>query len=141
MAGPLVECGVDKRNIDLYAPGQWAVYGGSLAVRPEPTAHNVPNCAYHVKLNGGTVFYATDTNSLEGMEARFYDLYMVEANYTEAEIVERIRRKQEAGEFCHEWAALDFHLSREKADDWLYRNMGPNSRYVYLHEHQERIFV
>lgn len=137
LVGELAEL-VELRNIDLYEPGREARYGAELAVTPFLLAHNVPNCGHLVRMCGKTVFYATDTNSLEGIEAKGCDLYMIEANYGEAEIVERIRRKQEAGEYCHEWDVLKNHLSKEKADDFLYRNMGPNSRYVYLHGHEEK---
>jgi hypothetical protein len=84
-----------------------------------------------------SAFYATDTNNLDGIEALNYDLYLVEANYDEIEIKARIQEKQECGEYCHEWDVLKNHLSKEKANDWLYKNMGINSEYVYLHEHED----
>lgn len=136
LAGDLLDS-VEPKNIDVYTPGGCFVYRDFCTIKPEKTIHNVENCAYHIWRGKESLFYVTDTNSLNGIEVKGYDLYMIEANYTEAEIVERIRRKQDAGEYCHEWDVLQNHLSKEKADDWLYRNMGPNSRYVYLHEHCE----
>jgi len=139
----LLECGVSKGRIDVYDLGISVFYGEGLPVAVEafPLRHDALNCGYrlHVRFGAqGRVFYATDTNSLDGIEAKGYDLYMVEANYGEVEILERIRRKQETGEYCHEWGVLENHLSREKAEDWLYKNMGPGSRYILLHEHEER---
>lgn len=134
----LLDCGVAKRNIDVYQCGIAFVYSGFCTIKPEKLLHNVPNCGYHIWKGAEALFYATDTNSLKGTEARDYDLYMIEANYEEEEIMERIQRKQEAGEYCHEWDVLKNHLSKEKADDWLYSQMGARSRYVYLHEHEER---
>lgn len=130
---------VEPKQIDLYEMDEYFSYGAQFAIRPFALVHNVPNCGYKIHVGAGEsmLFYATDTNTLDHIEAKNYDLYLVEANYTEAEITERIRRKQESGEHCYEWAALENHLSREKCDDWLYRNMGANSRYVYLHEHEE----
>ena len=61
---------------------------------------------------------------------------MIEANHTRAGIEARIEEKRAAGEFSYEWAAAQNHLSREQAEDWLYQQMGPNSRYVFLHQHQ-----
>jgi hypothetical protein len=72
------------------------------------------------------------------VEAKNYDLYMVEANHERAEIEARIAEKQAAGEFAYELAAAKNHLSREQALDWLYQNMGPDSQYVFLHQHRDR---
>jgi hypothetical protein len=137
LVGHLVECGVEKRRIDVFNEGVWLFYGEPfpVTVYMSPTVHNVRNCAWHISIGGKWVFYATDTNSLDTIAAKGYALYLVEANYGETEIVERIRQKESAGIYCHEWDVLNNHLSREKADNWLYSNMGPTSRYVYLHEH------
>ena len=137
MVAPLMECGVDKRRIDVIDSAHFTKYSPELSVYADPLLHDVPNTAWHVYINGEKILYATDTNSMDGIEAKGYDLYLIEANYSENEIVERIRRKQENGEYCHEWDVLNNHLSREKAEDWLYKNMGPHSQYVFLHEHEE----
>ncbi len=139
LVAPLIECEVAPHKIDLLQEGEAICYGqDSPSIESVTLVHNVPNCGWKVHFpNHSHLFYATDTNVLDGIEARNYDLYMVEANYSEAEIAERIRRKQDAGEYCHEWDVLQNHLSREKADNWLYQNMGPGSVYVYLHEHEE----
>ena len=136
MVGPLL---VDKRRIDVISPynsDDAALYKGLAVVRPEFIPHNVPNCAWHIEHGGERLFYATDTGTLDGIEARGYDLYMIEANHTRAGIEARIEEKRAAGEFSYEWAAAQNHLSREQAEDWLYQQMGPNSRYVFLHQHQ-----
>lgn len=144
MVGPLLEAGVDKRRIDVIRPdkpGETShamIYNGLAIVRPEPLEHNVPNCGWHIEHGHERLFYATDTGTLDGIEARDYDLYMVEANHTRAELAARIEAKRAAGEFSYEWAAAQNHLSREQAEDWLYQQMGPHSRYVFLHQHQER---
>lgn len=136
LVAPLLQCGVDKSQIDVYTPGGCFVYKGFCTIKPERMMHNVPNCGYHIWQGDKATFYATDTNSMTHVEAKDYDLYMLEANYDESEIVERIREKQAVGVFCHEYKVLDNHLSREKADNWLYSQMNPNSRYVYLHQHE-----
>ena len=138
LVADVVACGVDKRKIDLLEMGIYRSFG-SFYVLPVPLAHNVPNCGYKIHFKGGgSVFYATDTNSLEGIEAKGYSIYFVEANYAEEEIVERIKAKQDEGKYCHEWDVLKYHLSYEKAMDWIYKNAGPNSEYVLLHRHEER---
>lgn len=130
-------CDVDARCIDVYEPDNvFYPYSNGIGIEPFSLKHNVPNCGYKIMLNNGErMLYATDTNSMDNIVAANFDLYMIEANYTESDIVERIKAKQSLGEYCHEWNVLNNHLSREKADNWLYANMGPNSQYIYMHEH------
>jgi len=137
----LIECGVLIKNIDVLKPDQRVSYSFTLSVCPFLLKHDVPNCGYslyiHDNETGGPagVFYATDCNNLDGITAKGYSLYLIEANYSEDEIVERIRGKEETGEHVYEWGVLNNHLSREKAENWLYQNMDQHSRYVFLHEH------
>lgn len=140
MAGPLLEAGVDRRVIDVYEPGKKYGYASlGLFVRPETLFHNVPNIGYHLTMKSGErAFYATDTGTLAGIEAKGYDWYFVEANHTEAEIAARIAEKRAAGEFIYEYKAAQNHLSREQAENWLYQQMGPKSQYVFLHQHQDK---
>lgn len=137
MVGHLLNAGVDKRVIDVLTPKSCAVYGGGCTVIPEPLFHNVPNCGYHIYMDGERLFYATDTGTLDGIEAKGYDLYLVEANHTKADIAARAAEKQARGEYAYEFRAAENHLSREQTEDWLYQNMGPLSRYAFLHGHEE----
>lgn len=107
-------------------------------VIPVGLAHDVPNFGYKLFFNGGKAFYATDTATLSGVQARSYDLYLVEANYEDSELNARLDAKMEAGQFAYEWRVKNSHLSKKQTDDWLYRNMGPQSEYVYLHCHKDR---
>ena len=81
------------------------------------------------------MFYATDTATMDGIEAKGYDLYMIEANHVKAELEARRDAKVAAGEYAYEFNAARNHMSQEQAEDWLYQQMGPNSRYVFLHQH------
>jgi hypothetical protein len=130
------KCGVDIRTIDVFECGIWNGYNGLAMFKYEKVPHNVDNCAYHIHGHGWKAFYVTDANDISHIEAKDYDLYLVEANHTEAEILERIRTKQETGEYCYEWDALRNHLSIDKALNWLYANMGSFSKYVLLHQHE-----
>lgn len=140
MARPLVRAGVKPENIDVLECDGTAYAYGVCNVVPVLLHHDVPNCGYKIEFPSDykKVFYATDTGNLNGISAKNYDLYMIEANYGEQEIRERIAAKKEAGEFVYERRALEYHLSREACDDFIYRNIGPNGEYVYLHEHVER---
>ena len=136
--GPLLKAGVDKRSIVLIKPGRWYQCGFCIQFKAEIIPHDVENCGYHLKLDYETAFYATDTSTLDHIEAKGYDLYLIEANHTSAEIEERIADKLARGEFAYEARAARTHLSREQALNWLARNARPNSKYVFLHQHREK---
>lgn len=136
MVEPLLGAGVDKKNIDVYTPEFLFVYPSVASIRPCALSHDVPNCGYHIYKDDEILFYATDTGTLDGIEAKNYDLYLIEANHTRAELETRVAEKKERGEFAYETRAAANHLSREQAEDWLYQNMGANSQYVFLHQHE-----
>ena len=142
MTQNLLDCGVKPTNIDVYEIGMGYWYGlllgNDVRIRPERLAHNVPNCGYHISVGRDKLFYATDTGTLDGIKARGYDLYLVEANHREEELQARAEAKLEAGEFAYETAAAENHLSYEKAIEWLQENMGPSSIWVPMHGHKER---
>lgn len=135
MVAPLVDAGVPPRMIDIAEIE--LRYDGFSLLRPVPVLHNVPNCAWRISQSGEWIFYATDCASLEGITAKNYDLYMIEANHKQEEIDARIAVKLAAGEYPYELEAKRNHLSQEQALDWLAKNMGPNSKYVFLHQHKE----
>ena len=132
---PLLDCGVSRRVIDVYEMGRAYDYG-QVKVEPFFLIHNVDNCGYKVIFKDCKVVYATDTSSLTGIVAKNYDLYLIEANYTDEDIERRIREKQKRGEYAYEVEARRHHLSQSRCDDWLYQNMGSQSRYVYMHQHR-----
>lgn len=137
MVEPLVEAGVDKRVIDVFDPDCDYWYG-LLHLSPVQLVHDAPNCGWRAGVDGEKIFYATDTGTLDGIEAKNYDLYLIEANYAKVDIEERIREKHAAGEFSYEYRAAANHLSEEQAIEWLHQNMGPNSKFVFLHQHKEK---
>lgn len=111
----------------------------NFMVIPFRLKHDVPNQGYKIHFDSGEkIFFATDTGSLDGIEAPNYDLYLVEANYTEADIRRRIWEKEVEGVYCYEYKARRNHLSKEACDAWLYSQMGSRSRYVYMHQHVEK---
>lgn len=136
---PLVDAGVNPSNIDILS--DTAIYNyGFVKIRPVILVHNVPNCGYKLQFAcpEAKVFYATDTNNLNGIEAKNYDLYLIEANYEDADIQARIAAKKETGEYAYEQQVLNNHLSKAKCDDFIYKNIGPRGEYVYLHTHKDR---
>ncbi len=132
----LVKCGVAPHNIDVFDFNTSYGYG-ICNVIPVRLNHDVPNCGYKLHFPNGKVFYATDTNDLNGITAKAYDLFLIEANYIDEEIKERIAAKKLAGEYAYEKRVLKNHLSKAKCDDFIYRNIGRDSEYVYLHCHED----
>lgn len=109
---------------------------GLCILSPFNLYHDVPNVGWRIEVNGHRCLYATDTNRLDVL-ARNYDLYLVEANYDLSEALERIHRKQSEGEFAYEIRAMNNHMSRQQCDEWLMANKGPDSEFVYMHQHKE----
>ena len=140
----LIDCGVSFKALSkVYRALKLVllthIHGyGICNVRPDMVKHNVPNCGWKVWLQSGKLFYCTDMNNLNGITAPNYDLYMVEANYDDAEIQAKIAEKKLNGEYIYELGVLHNHMSLAKINDWLYANMGPNSAYIYMHCHQDK---
>lgn len=138
MVSVLLDAGVPARNIDSLELNTWYYYGESLHIKCVPLLHDVPNCGWDLRMNGETVFYATDCGTLQGVDAPCRDLYLVEGNYKEDELKQRIQEKAERNEFSYEWRVEHFHLSEEQALAFLARNAGPSSKYVLIHKHKSR---
>lgn len=132
-------CGMTKHNIDVLQCGYRYKYG-NVTVEPFELVHNVPNCGYKLFFDDGRkMIYATDTNNLNGIVAKNFDLYMIEANYEDEDIERRIREKKENGDYAYEAQVMKNHLSKAKCDDFIYKNIGANGQYVYMHRHEERM--
>lgn len=133
----LLECGVNKKNVDVYSIGKKYNYG-FVKVVPILLYHDVPQCGYRIFYKNEKIFFATDTKHVDKIIAKDYDLYLIESNYGEDEIRERIRQKEEQGEFVYEYRTMETHLSEEQAIEFLLKNMGDNSEYVFIHQHKDK---
>ena len=131
----LISCGVQKWRIDVFTPELLNTYSDDLQITAVELTHDIPNCGYKIFIDGEKIFYATDTNNLNGITAPDYDLYMIEANYEDEEIQERIRKKEESGSYAYEYKVLKSHLSKAKCDDFIVRNAGARSKFIYMHGH------
>ena len=134
---PLLDCGVERKNIDVLQIGTRYNYK-LFKIVPIKLYHDVPQCGYRVLFDDYKVIYMTDTRTVEGIVAKNYDLYLVEGNYEEEELEQRIKQKQEEGLYYYESRVRNTHLSKGQATDFLLNNMGENSKYVFMHEHVER---
>lgn len=135
----LLDLGVNKKNIITIPIEKWYDIG-LCQVKFEYLVHDVPNNALKIKMNNKKAIYIVDTNSVEHIEAKDYDLYMIEANYTDEEELEnRIKQDYDNGlTFSHYERVKQTHLSQQKAYNWLQKNMSKESEFVFLHEHRER---
>ena len=132
----LIGCGVQKKNIDLLKVGKIYNYG-AFKLSPIKLYHDVDNCGWRIFIGSEKAIYITDTTTVQGITAKDYNLYLIEANYSEPEIQERIKAKEVLGQYIYEYRVLRTHLSKEECDQWLLENIGENSEYVYIHQHKE----
>ena len=137
LADSLDRIGVSKDTVDIARPeeGCYLRYGADFYVGCEAIPHDVPNCCWHILRGGERAFYATDCGTLDGIKAHGYDLYLIEANHTQAELAARLAEKEAAGKYAYERRSAAVHLSQEQALDWLAENATANSLYVFLHQH------
>lgn len=139
MSGYAIKAGVRPAMIHLLHERVFTAKD-DIIVQPVFLLHDVPNCGFKIWHGTGnaqeSLFYATDTGTLDGIDAKGFDYYLIEANHTEAEIEQRYKEKMEHGEYAYEVKAAANHLSREQALNWLAQNAGPRSEYMFLHQHQ-----
>lgn len=128
----LVNCGVDKKNIDVLEIGKILNYG-LFKIQPIKLYHDVPNMGLRLFIQDKKIMYATDTRTLDGIVAKNYDVYLVEGNYEDAE---ELHNRAVSPEY--ESRVKNTHLSREYTTKWLIENMGDKSQYVFMHQHKER---
>lgn len=137
MAKEFIKAGVQPRQIDVLEAGKRYDYR-AFQIEPVPLVHDVPNFGLKIYMGGKSAIYAVDTGTLDGVEAKDFDMYMIEANHRQGEIKERIAEKVERGEYAYELRARRNHLSEEQAMDWIARNAGAKSLFIPLHQHREK---
>lgn len=106
-------------------------------VKLEELCHDVPNYALKWEHKGKKGIYAVDTATLEGIEAKGYDLFLVENNYNEDLIEEHIQEAKENNDenkIYYLERAKQTHLSSQECNSFLIENMGSNSEYCYIHQ-------
>ena len=139
LVADLVLLGVNKKNIITFGTGKWYDIG-IFKVKMDYLYHDVPNNCLHIEFkNGEKLFYATDTSSIDHINAEEYDLYLIEANYlTDNELREKIKEQEEKGEYSYYNRVLETHLSQLQALNWLNKNKGANSEFCFIHQHIEK---
>jgi Cft2 family RNA processing exonuclease len=124
---------VPMRNIFILKPNKWFNLG-ALKVKLEQLEHDTPNYAIKFEIKGKKGIYMVDTADTNGIVAKDYDLYLIEANYNELTLKEHINMCENAYELYYLNRVPLTHLSYEDANSFLIENMGKNSQYEYIHK-------
>lgn len=77
LAQNLYDIGVNKKNIIILQTDKWYDFN-VFKCKLTPTVHDVPNVAIHLNINGEKLLYATDTATLDCIQAKNYNYYLVE---------------------------------------------------------------
>lgn len=107
---------------------------GLIKVSPFQLYHDVKQCGWRIFINDKKIFHATDTHTLEGINAKDYDLYAIEHNYDEELVHAAIEKSKHTGEFCRAYQSIDSHLSYQQAKAFYDDNRKPSSQLIPLHQ-------
>lgn len=108
---------------------------GSLKIVPIPVTHDAAEpCGFYIGNKvGETVFFVSDTGTIEGINA-VADCYVVEANYDE-EALERRLREGTIYEGVYARLKSEFgHLSIRQAIEWVELNAVEGKPIILLHK-------
>lgn len=75
---------------------------------------------------------------MDGIEAKNYDLYLIEANYSDEELEQRIEKQIENGEFVVGMRVANTHLSKSQWADFILANAKDDSICEMIHQHKEK---
>ena len=128
----LVKCGVRPSNIFALSSNKWFDLG-MIKIRLEKLYHDVPNHLCKFEINNKFGIYIVDTNRVDNINAKNYDLFLIEANYMEHVLEQHKQEIDESGEYDHLYRVENTHLSYNQANAFLVENMGSNSTYEYIH--------
>lgn len=132
------ELGLSTKQLYAISEGNWYDMG-MCKVKLDYLYHDVPNYALHLNYKNKTIFYATDTERIDHIVAKDYDLYLIEANYeTNEELDKKIANAKSKGEFTYLERVRHTHLSELQALNWLDNNKGENSKYAFIHQHIDK---
>lgn len=106
---------------------------GSVQVAAFHLYHDVKNCGWRIFMDGEKAFHATDTRTLDGITAKDYDIYALEANHSKEQIDMEILEAQSNNIYTHKIGSKNSHLSIEQADDFVLKNRNQKSVVIYLH--------
>ena len=107
---------------------------GLVKVKLEKLYHDAPNYALKWELNGKKGIYIVDTANVDDIEAKGYDLYLIENNYREDILKKHIEECEDENMMYYLSRVSRTHLSDEQANSFLIENMQDNGVYEYIHQ-------
>lgn len=114
---------------------------GTLTITPFPLSHDAAEpCGFFIRNElGETLVWGSDTGTMDGLEMdKPADCYVIEANYDENDIDERLEKGEMPYAGLHGRLTSEFgHLSIQQAAAWLKENAGPESHIIVLSPHPE----
>lgn len=121
-------------NIDVLNIGQLYDYGFFKIVLFQ-VYHDVPTVGYRINIANNSIFFATDTVTLDGITAKDYDYYFIECNFDEDTVLDKIYEKREQGKFVHNIGSLNSHLSMQQAQSFVLKNVSEGHKYEFVPLH------
>jgi len=121
------------KNIDVLEPGIIYDYG-LFKISPVILYHDVKNFGYRIFKGNHKTIHITDTSHVIGIVAKNYDLFSIEFNYDEETVFDSIQRIESKGGYAYQKGAINSHLSQQQAKDFIFKNAGPDSKFIRLHE-------
>ena len=106
---------------------------GSVIIKVEKLYHDTPNYALKWQYEGKKGIYVVDTCRIDHIDAKNYNLYLIESNYKEDILKRHIDECEDKNILQYLYRVPDTHLSYENANDFLLNNMGENSQFEYIH--------
>lgn len=125
--------GIHPNNIYILKKGKKYDLG-LLKVKLEEMYHDTPNYALKWQINDKKGIYVVDTERIDHIKAKDYDLYLIENNYQESLLQEHINNCEDENMLYYLNRVPKTHLSSEQANSFLIENMGDNSFYEYIHQ-------
>lgn len=125
--------GIHPNNIYILKSGKKYDLG-LLKVKLEHLYHDAPNFGLKWEYRGKKGIYLVDTSNVDTIEAKNYDLYLIENNYREDILKKHIDECEDENMRYYLNRVPHTHLSDEQCNSFLIDNMGKNSVYEYIHQ-------
>lgn len=133
----LLDLGIMAHQITIIKADRVYRLFKDFEIKPITLYHNVDNMGLKMKYEGLKVLHATDTFTLEHIDAINYDYYMCEANFDEEKVKEIQDRHYENGTYDYTLNSVENHHSIQDLDKWLGKN-NENGKGVLVRLHQSK---
>lgn len=105
-----------------------------IKLRIDKLEHDTPNHCLHFELGGKKGIYIVDTNNVDNIVAKDYDLYLIESNYNQDILEKHILECEDENQLYYLNRVPKTHLSFEQANSFLIENMKEDSWFEYIHQ-------